>query len=311
MIAESWRSLLGFDEIGRHADFQDLGGDSLLAVRMLGEIEQALGRRVPIDTLSLEGATIVALARWIDGDGYRSSLVQLREGDPQRNLFVTPVAGGHLSDYFRLVDVFEGHHTILGVRPRGLNSEETPDATMDALAVGMLDTLVGNARGESLDLMGYSFGALSAYEVAYQACLRNVRIRNLILIDPPLNWSAPFPTLNWGLRPVLSGELTELSTRLRHLTNFVPPSRRIDAAHLRAALRFRPKPFFDVRTLVIVGDGQEGKKRMLASWPTLLNENVQITAIPARHTELMRLPTVARTAHVVSDWIATSPEPGS
>jgi non-ribosomal peptide synthetase component F/SAM-dependent methyltransferase/acyl carrier protein len=48
-VAHIWKELLELDDVGVHDDFFDLGGDSLLAMRMALAVESALGRPVPPD----------------------------------------------------------------------------------------------------------------------------------------------------------------------------------------------------------------------------------------------------------------------
>src|SRR4029077_15061402 len=46
-IAEVWQGLLDCESIGPEDDFFDLGGDSLLATKMLVELEHLTGRKLP------------------------------------------------------------------------------------------------------------------------------------------------------------------------------------------------------------------------------------------------------------------------
>jgi NAD(P)-dependent dehydrogenase (short-subunit alcohol dehydrogenase family) len=45
-IAESWQELLGIDQVGLFDNFFDLGGDSLLATRVIAQLEKNLGLRL-------------------------------------------------------------------------------------------------------------------------------------------------------------------------------------------------------------------------------------------------------------------------
>jgi acyl carrier protein len=64
-LAEIWRNALSMDEVGVTDNFEELGGDSLLAVSVFAEIEEALSIAVPIGSLS-RAPTIAQLARVID-----------------------------------------------------------------------------------------------------------------------------------------------------------------------------------------------------------------------------------------------------
>lgn len=66
-VAEIWGQVLGFDRIGAHDNFFDLGGDSFLATRLAARLREELGIDLPVARL-YEGTTVRALAR-ILGDG--------------------------------------------------------------------------------------------------------------------------------------------------------------------------------------------------------------------------------------------------
>ena len=60
-----WRGLLGIEEIGLHDDFFEIGGHSLLALRLTARIKQTFDLNIPIATL-LGASTIQLLAAHID-----------------------------------------------------------------------------------------------------------------------------------------------------------------------------------------------------------------------------------------------------
>jgi len=61
-IAAVWESALGFDRIGVEDNFFDLGGDSLIAIRVTARLTQELGIEFPAARL-YQGATVRALAQ--------------------------------------------------------------------------------------------------------------------------------------------------------------------------------------------------------------------------------------------------------
>ncbi|MEU7137697.1 SDR family NAD(P)-dependent oxidoreductase [Streptomyces sp. NPDC046261] len=67
-IADWFRDLLGFDEVGVADDFFALGGDSLLALRLLAQLRDAHGVEIPLARMFAE-PTVAALAAAVDRPG--------------------------------------------------------------------------------------------------------------------------------------------------------------------------------------------------------------------------------------------------
>ncbi|MEM7049901.1 MAG: amino acid adenylation domain-containing protein [Acidobacteriota bacterium] len=72
-LADLWSEVLGVAPVGRHDDFFALGGDSLIATRMLARLQDLLGMAVPLDRL-FAGPTVSELAdRLAREDGHESA----------------------------------------------------------------------------------------------------------------------------------------------------------------------------------------------------------------------------------------------
>ena len=63
-----WSEVINRSSISIHANFFEIGGTSLTAVRLFAQIEQFFGKRLPIATL-LEASTVARLAALLDQDG--------------------------------------------------------------------------------------------------------------------------------------------------------------------------------------------------------------------------------------------------
>ncbi|MEM9290674.1 MAG: SDR family NAD(P)-dependent oxidoreductase [Acidobacteriota bacterium] len=64
-IAEIWQSMLGVQQVGVNDDFLELGGDSLLATRMVARMRDAFGVDLPVRTF-FEASTVATLARAVE-----------------------------------------------------------------------------------------------------------------------------------------------------------------------------------------------------------------------------------------------------
>jgi thioesterase domain-containing protein/acyl carrier protein len=83
LLAEIWKDVLGVSTIGIQDNFFDVGGHSILAVRLVAQIEEATGRKIPVSAV-LRAPTIESLARLLkDSPDARPDplLMQLHRGN--------------------------------------------------------------------------------------------------------------------------------------------------------------------------------------------------------------------------------------
>jgi acyl transferase domain-containing protein/acyl carrier protein len=71
-ITQLWRDLLGVKEIGIHDNFLELGGDSLMATRLISRMKDVFHQDMPV-RLVFEASTIFELARAVDEATGRSA----------------------------------------------------------------------------------------------------------------------------------------------------------------------------------------------------------------------------------------------
>ena len=104
-IADIWKRELNIPRVGRNDTFADLGGDSLSTARMILAIEKNLGRRLPIEVLSILSigtSSVEEIAFAIENQDQEeisaSSLSQIREteglSDDQYRIMLAALAGG-------------------------------------------------------------------------------------------------------------------------------------------------------------------------------------------------------------------------
>jgi acyl carrier protein len=65
-LAELWAELLGVERVGRDQGFFQLGGHSLLMLRMQARIREHMGRQVPVVDL-FRYPTVASLAAYLEG----------------------------------------------------------------------------------------------------------------------------------------------------------------------------------------------------------------------------------------------------
>ena len=88
-LAHLWQDVLGVTTINRHDNFFDLGGHSLLGVRLFARVEALTGRRPPLSAL-FRAPTIPELASVLSQDEDRpcwTSLVPVQQGGNRQPFF--------------------------------------------------------------------------------------------------------------------------------------------------------------------------------------------------------------------------------
>ena len=100
-LARIWSVVLGIERVGVNDNFFDIGGSSLLAVRIFAMIEETFGRPLPLASL-FQHPTVAELATLLESAGERpvrwDSLVAIRPGEGLP-LFFVHGAGGNVLIY--------------------------------------------------------------------------------------------------------------------------------------------------------------------------------------------------------------------
>jgi acetoacetyl-CoA synthetase len=95
LLIDIWKDVLGVAKIGRHDNFFDLGGHSLLAARLVREVQNTTGRKIPVSAV-FKAPTVETLARLVkDGSYFAPEPVsmKLREGANQIPFFAVAAPG--------------------------------------------------------------------------------------------------------------------------------------------------------------------------------------------------------------------------
>jgi thioesterase domain-containing protein len=179
-IAEIWAELFPGVRIGVRTRFEALGGDSLLAVRMLAEVSERLGRDVPYLVFAEDG-TIEALASALESlpPSTPSALVALRAGGSDAPLYCIPGHDGALHGIDRLARALPATRPVWAFDVRHLDRA----ASVEDLAARCLDLLLAHDPDGPYHLAGLCFGGSVATELTRQLMARGKRIGFLGLID--------------------------------------------------------------------------------------------------------------------------------
>jgi amino acid adenylation domain-containing protein len=173
-LAEIWSELLGIPEIGREESFFDLGGHSLMALRMFAHIAREWKTRVPMGLL-MQAPTPRALGEIIDrmvsspecARTARPLVVPVRREGSQPPLFCIHGGDGGVLFYRDFARALNDGRPVLAIEAPALSAA----GLVTTSPVGeTADSYVAVIRGHQphgpYHLLGYSFGGLLALEIA-------------------------------------------------------------------------------------------------------------------------------------------------
>ena len=178
--ADLFALVLGLDRVGADDDFFELGGDSLSAVELLGELSERSGVELSAADL-LEAPTPAGLAARASGGSPAGKLVRLSEGQ-ESPVFVVPGGAGDDEDLFaarRLARLTGGSSPFLALR-----AGPGPHPPVHELAREWAREIRAAAPGPYA-LVGDCMGGILAFALAERLREEGERVALLALLDTP------------------------------------------------------------------------------------------------------------------------------
>jgi amino acid adenylation domain-containing protein len=345
-LARIWARVLGIQPIGIRDNFFDLGGHSLLGLRVLKQIEKTFNKKLPMTALYV-APTIEQLAKSLVTE--HSLLLPLQvHGNKLPFVWVH----GQASDAL-LARYLGKDRPLYGFRHQS-HDDGTPArySTVEDIAAHYIDELLTVRPYGPYLLGGYCFGGIVALEMARQLTKWTQEVPILVLVDPdslndsqqPL--SSPL-TSNKSLTEGTSrairrnlqnlrrlpprGQLEYVATRLKQKIIDLPLFRKMSkigkSVVSNFCLSFRcPLPKF-VRSQYILGVYAQALKRYapqtycgqviifktadvafdVEAWRGIAIRGIEMHEVPGSHTEVLREPYVRVWAEKLKAFLDNAP----
>lgn len=201
-----WEELLGVKGVGVEDSFFDLGGHSLIAVRLFAKVKKTWSVDFPISVL-FEAPTVAKCAAMIrehtgpeDGSSSPASaggstparrfefLVPMHEGEggPRTPFFLVAGMFGNVLNLRHLAGLVGTDRPFYGLQARGLLGDKPPHETLAQAARDYLAEIRQIQPEGPYLLGGFSGGGLSALEMAWALEAAGERAALLVLLDSPV-----------------------------------------------------------------------------------------------------------------------------
>ncbi|MEP7008816.1 MAG: non-ribosomal peptide synthase/polyketide synthase [Acidobacteriota bacterium] len=338
-VAAVWRQVLHLESVGLDDNFFDLGGHSLVALKVQAQLELLLGRTVELVAL-FRHPTVRQLASALEPkgaaevDSKRSSvLVPIQPLGTRAPLFVLPPLGGTVYFYRALAQELGPDQPVWGLQTPGLEGDQEPIDDFEALAELFLAAIAPVRRaGAPVHLAGASLGGLLVFEMARQLAARGEQMGMAALLDTAGGSATAIddraalvamvhmltegrfripPEQLLGLTPdeqidrvfaeaAARGISTEGVSRDR-----IARLRRVIEANLRARAGYREQTYsgsllFCRAEIRLPGEPD----RPETSWLPLAAGGVEVHDVPGDHESMLQPPNVARLAEILAAKLA-------
>jgi thioesterase domain-containing protein/acyl carrier protein len=284
-LTKIWENVLGKKPISVKDNFFEVGGHSLLTVRLLSQIEKAFGKSLPLATL-FQAPTVEQLAKILHQSGWSSpwfSLVPIQASGSQPPFFGIHSLGKGQEHYRNIARHLGSDQPIYGLdywlATQTKDTKELPKTwSVEELAAHYIKEMQILQPEGPYFLAGLSFAGLVAYEMAQQLVTQDQEVALLVLFDtacPALSVkSLDFNSLQIHLRNLSQLEMKEklayimmkVNYKIEHYIKSIKPFFRKVAE--KFYLKFKlPMPYALHYSLIVEANQKLGSDYALQVYP--------------------------------------------
>jgi thioesterase domain-containing protein/acyl carrier protein len=192
-LIQIWEDILDVRPLGIKDNFFDLGGHSMLAMRLMTRIEKSFGYKLPLASL-FQGATVENLAGLLSQDTGTpswSTLVPIQPLGSRRPFFCIHPAGGDVLCYYHLARHLGQDQPFYGLQaPNLIEIAQHGDnyTRIEDRAAHYIEEMRGVQPEGPYMMGGWSLGGVIAFEMAQQLRRQNQEVALLAMFDsvPPV-----------------------------------------------------------------------------------------------------------------------------
>jgi amino acid adenylation domain-containing protein len=185
-ILSLWRQVLGRRPLGIRDHFLEAGGDSLLALKLLGLLEGKFAVSLPPAAL-LRAATVEDQARLLRRGAVcrqrESALVPLDDRGHLPPLYLVPPAARTALIFYDLARRLGGARPIVGIHHQGMEGRLPPHRRVEQMACHYVAAIRARQPAGPYFLGGQCFGGIVAFEMARQLRGQGAAVALLAILD--------------------------------------------------------------------------------------------------------------------------------
>lgn len=184
-LVELWERVLQVEPVGIHHDFVDLGGNSLLALKLQTHVQQTFDQTFPISllveqTTVAEVADVIRGAVDVDEDDPVVPLQTEGESDP---LFFVHPGSGQVYGVFALAKALRKQRPVYGLRDPWVANGALPPSDLETVAARYAEAIRAAHPEGPYHIAGWSYGGQVAFEIAHQLAREGCEVGSVVVVD--------------------------------------------------------------------------------------------------------------------------------
>ncbi|MBN2829387.1 MAG: amino acid adenylation domain-containing protein [Candidatus Cloacimonetes bacterium] len=319
--------VLGVDSVGVNENFFELGGNSILSMKVINQVGKA-GLILRINDLfnhkDLEDLSTKMSHKEVKGSTFGSfSLIELQKGSPERTpLYLLHSLPGDLLGYVNLIRLLDRKQPVYGLQALGLFDAEKAHSSIQGMASYYAELIKQHCKEKKLFLSGWCFGGNVAYEIAGILTKDGFEIPDLILID---SWvKKPVGILGWkffnykvkclmkmipgGIFKYMRSKLTEkkdyeklVCNNIQFLDQGLFANRTtVRLKNIDAIIKYRMKAYNgNIVLFSALHQDMPLLTDVTLGWPSI-TKNLEITYVDSTHDTILKEPAVRLVAQVMN-----------
>ncbi|WP_348799929.1 non-ribosomal peptide synthetase [Flavobacterium adhaerens] len=194
LVAAIWKESLKIESIDIFSDFFEMGGHSIMAVKVMTDIEKQTGKRIPLSSL-FKYSTIEKFSKLISTNKEINSdcLVPLKSNGNKTPLFIIHGAGLNVLNFVNLSKYFDDDQPIYGIQG---TAKEYGNwyKSIEEMAAHYVEAIIKLLPNGPYALAGFSFGGIVVFEMTKQLKELGKEVSLTALLDTSVDSSYYYQT---------------------------------------------------------------------------------------------------------------------